>query len=373
MNLRIYHTGDLHIGMRFTHYPETIRDLLGDARIQVLENMVADANQRQCHLLVVSGDLFDHQNVAVKTVSRVQDILSGFEGALVLVLPGNHDFDDGMQNIWSRFGRTSHSRIHVAGNTEAIPLNYFGIPAVIYPCPCDQKHSSQNRLAWIPPKEQRPDAVWHIGVAHGALQHLSPDMERRYFNMTEHELVALDMDLWLMGHTHKSYPTQEEIRGQRIFNAGTPEPDGMDCLHDGGAWLIELEDQKAPSAWRIKTGMYRFMDESVSIHGPDDIRRLSAILADGQPEKTLLRLTLSGRIREDDRIELEGVRQLLEKKMLYLEWVDHALQTKVTREMVEREFTKDSFPHAWLMTLLERQDDAALQIAYEMIREVNPS
>ncbi len=47
--LKIFHTADLHIGMKFNSYPTSIRDRLIEARFDVLDKMVQMANDEQCN------------------------------------------------------------------------------------------------------------------------------------------------------------------------------------------------------------------------------------------------------------------------------------------------------------------------------------
>ena len=55
MLLRIFHTADLHIGMKFNSYPDDIRNCLIEARFDVLDKMVRILNDRLCNLFVVAG------------------------------------------------------------------------------------------------------------------------------------------------------------------------------------------------------------------------------------------------------------------------------------------------------------------------------
>ena len=60
MLLKIFHTADLHLGMTFgnRNYPEEVRRQLVEARYQTLERLVELANEAQCRLFLVAGDLF---------------------------------------------------------------------------------------------------------------------------------------------------------------------------------------------------------------------------------------------------------------------------------------------------------------------------
>ena len=50
MSIKIFHTGDLHIGMKFSNYPDSIRTSLVKARLDTLKNMITKANEEECTL-----------------------------------------------------------------------------------------------------------------------------------------------------------------------------------------------------------------------------------------------------------------------------------------------------------------------------------
>ena len=56
MPLKIFHTADLHLGMKFSKYAN-IKDKLIAARIATLENLVKRANADEADLFVFAGDL----------------------------------------------------------------------------------------------------------------------------------------------------------------------------------------------------------------------------------------------------------------------------------------------------------------------------
>ena len=64
---RILHTADNHIGISFGRYPDAVCDRLLEERFTALERIVATANEREAHFLVVAGDLFDKQSELAQT------------------------------------------------------------------------------------------------------------------------------------------------------------------------------------------------------------------------------------------------------------------------------------------------------------------
>ncbi|MDR5658522.1 metallophosphoesterase [Serpentinicella sp. ANB-PHB4] len=367
MSLKILHTGDIHIGLKFMKYPKHIRNQLIEARIQVIENIVKKANENQCHILAVAGDLFDNMRVSNKDIKKVAKMLNEFQGNCVLILPGNHDFQDGNTPLWDTFKQETDDHVLILQENNPYDLKEFNIDAVIYPAYCDSKHSDGNRLGWIKDCEVSDDK-WKIGMAHGALTGVSPDMDNRYFNMSEKELLEIDLDLWLLGHTHISYPIDENPIDWKIFNAGTPEPDGLDCKHKGNVWLIELDENKNTQAKRLQSGQYLFQDLQYSISDEESLEAIKKELLEDKPENKLVRLTLNGRVDKEVFYKKRTIVDQLANALLYFDLDDSDVKINISREMIQEEFSPNSFPNK-LLTSLEK-DEEALNLAYELIKEV---
>ena len=73
-------------------YPDNIRESLAEARFKTLESLVEKASTEKCDIFIVAGDLFDRISVAKGDIARAAQTLGEFQGQLVTVLPGNHDY-----------------------------------------------------------------------------------------------------------------------------------------------------------------------------------------------------------------------------------------------------------------------------------------
>lgn len=368
MALRILHTSDLHLGMKFTRYGE-VAGQLREARFRTLDRLVALAGEEKCDLLVIAGDLFNQVRMPKRDIKRAADSLSEFSGGLVLVLPGNHDYiSRGQNDLWAYFKDVAGDSVLLLEEERVYPLDEYGIDAAIYPAPCDSKHSSENRLGWMQDEEPDVEAAHHIGIAHGSLAGISPDMDKSYFPMTEAELRESGPGLWLLGHTHIQHP---ENPGKRdtVFFASTPEPDGFDCRHDGKAWIIDLDEQGQVAPRSVQTGEYAFVSREVEIASGDDLEKLAREHSSADLASTLLKLVLKGRIPKDDFLKLPELRQQLESRVLFLKMDESGLTEVITDADIDNEFTTGSFPHALLKSFAGDGDDEALQIAYQMLEE----
>lgn len=367
-NIKIFQTADLHIGMMFSRYPEGIKKDLQKARVDTLNNMVIKANKEECNIFVIAGDLFDKVNgISKKLIREVSEILNIFSGQCILILPGNHDYDNGMIDLWTNLKENSPDSVIFINEEKPYFLDDYGIKATIYPAPCHAKHSETNNLDWIKNEEFDDDRI-NIGIAHGAIIDISPDLYNQYFNMTFQELNSIPLDLWLLGHTHIPYPANNQVSDIKIFNPGTPEPDGLDCKHEGNAWIINIDQDKNISASRTTTGTYKFIDKEYEINDEDDLDKVTDDIIGTSPERTIARITLKGRINEDTMDYYSVIYNKLNKELGFLITDVNDLGVKITPEKIHNEFSEGSFPQELLLSLSD--DENTLQLAYELIMEV---
>lgn len=366
--MRIFLTSDVHLGMKFAGYP-SVQEKLIEARFEALKRCVDISNAEECDLFVVGGDLFDRVTVAKRDVQRAVSILREFQGRLVVVLPGNHDFvTQRPDGLWATFRGFAGNNILVLETRDIYPLKVYDLDANLYAAPCHAKHSSENFIGWIKDCEKDNGVTFHIGIAHGSLEGLSPDFNKDYFPMTESELLSCGLDFWLMGHTHIPYPAHPGGKS-KIFYPGTPEPDGFDCHHEGQGLIIEISPAKKIKPRFVSTGTYRFEHEVIELSNWDDVEQIINKYSDPNHENTLLKLKVKGRLSEDDYKKLHLIHSDLEKKLCYLDFESADVTLRITPDVIDRKFTEHSFPHRLLRQLAESHDFEALQIAYELIGE----
>ncbi len=367
MTLKIMHTGDIHLGMKFNQYAKISHEL-EEARYQALENTVKEANKRHCSLFVVAGDLFDKTNIKDQALIKTIDILDKFAGDAVLILPGNHDYQDGVVDLWQRFKQHLTGKIKVLDQEKIYDLRGFDIDAAAYPAPCDSKLSDSNNLGWL--KENEPDGSYqyNIGLAHGALAGFSLDLTDSYFKMTEKELLELKLDIWLLGHSHIAYPAEEKVKNRKVFNSGTPEPDGLDCSHRGYAWYIEMDENKEINAERVNTGVYHFEDLKCEIKSESDFDKLLRNLKADDPDSKVLRIKLAGSISKELFADKQKYIDQIRKNSFYALIDQTDLRMQIDREMIAEEFSVGSFPYQLLDELADKEE--VLNTAYNLLKEV---
>ncbi|MGE5381213.1 MAG: metallophosphoesterase family protein [Methylocystaceae bacterium] len=362
MQVKILHTGDVHLGMAFSRYPEPVRKDLQQVRWAALNNIITEANRQQCQLVVIAGDLFHSPSPGSYWREQAVECFSRFNGKTIAVLPGNYDYDDGAADLWRAMGRRLPDKLVIMNEPRVYHLDRYGLEIDLYPAPCYSRRADENCLGWIKDTTIDPERL-NLGIAHGAIEGMSPDLQGAYFNMSIPELESIAVDLWLLGHPHRRYPDQEQVKDARLLVCGTPEPDGMECNHPGNAWVIAVDDGHY-SALAYDPSAYHFRTINRTITDFSDLDNLEKELLAANPEQTLARLDLSGTIDHSLYQAMPEFYQRLHRCLYYLEVRNH-LELLLSSQEIDRGFMEGSFSHCLLHLL--QDDPAALQLAYQLI------
>lgn len=372
MALRILHTADNHIGISFAQYPDVVRDRLLEERFAALERLVATANERAAHFLVVAGDLFDKQTVTKKLIERAVAILAKFEGEQVLVLAGNHDFYEGSDNkLWKWFREAAEGTCVLtlleSGTKE---FECDDVSVCFYACPCPSKHGEENMIGWAA-DEEKVDGTLHIGIAHGNVEGLGLDADQRYFNMSETELRDTGLHTWLLGHIHVPAPAPGTTGRPLYFMPGIHTPDSVKCSHPGHAWWIELEPDGACRHEQLMTGGVRFVRLRRELENADQVDALRSECAAFDAANTVLDLQLSGRLREEVVTDL-------------IQWIDGIAPTflHLTHDLdiapvldaagIAKKFPEGTLPSELLLGLLaDEENPGDAHLALEIIEPLS--
>lgn len=367
MSLKILLISDLHVGMTFSRY-EKVKSELAQDRVDVVGRSVEVAINNGCELIIIAGDLFDKLSIKPSVISAVANLLNSFSGD-VMILPGNHDyFDSQNSSLWSVFTSLCKDNVHLLQSSSKLILNNFDLPVTFYPCPCNQKHSSTNRLQHL--KSESFDSTHvNIGIAHGSLKGFSPDFNNNYFPMELTELKNSGVDYWLLGHTHISYP-EVLSKNSFAFYPGTPAPDGFDCDHDGFGMILEIFSKQEISFEKVKLGKYLFVELQLSVENYLDFEeKMENVLSGYDKSKLLLKLIVVGTVERGDKELI--IKKLLEKGPFFmlLRYDLNSLFELVDEHTINAEFVEGSFPHRLLSKIFSLNDQYLLQLACDLVRE----
>ena len=362
--MKILHTGDLHLGREYKTVDSSVADFYRQARLDALDNIIRIAGNENCGYMVIAGDLFDSHNPPSSLIGTVCQTLNKCP-CPVLIIPGNHDYCQKDDKLWAKVKSTvDDTKIKVLDQCGAYDLD----DAIFYACPCNDRYSDHNQLAWLKIDRARDPKKLNIGVAHGAIEGLSYDNAGKYYYMELRELEDLGMDLWLIGHTHIPYPAGETIRGQRIFNAGTHQQTDISDNSEGSVFVIDIDDNKDITARKIRTSTIFFVrKELILVHGKslrDALEKIVDSLDD--PKHTTLRLIISGIALAEEYANREKIYDRIAKDVLFFDPKDFDLQPEITAEMIDMETSEGTPENDLLKGYLKNPE--LLNLAMDLVR-----
>ena len=194
--LRVLHTADVHLDS----------DAYGDAAQQaahgergrrVWSRIVDRALADQVDLLLIAGDLFDHDRVPDETIAFVRGELARLRKPVV-ILPGNHDALSA-NSIYDRHDFTAGARhVHVIRRLDGETIDLPELDALVWGRAMEQHGPEFQPLAHIP---TRADRRWCVAMAHGFFY---PEWQRpeRSSPIFADEVRDTGWDYVALGHHH---------------------------------------------------------------------------------------------------------------------------------------------------------------------------
>ncbi|HTE85815.1 MAG TPA: metallophosphoesterase [Dehalococcoidia bacterium] len=178
--LTVVHSSDLHLCAQ-----------TGDD-FSVLETVLETADRVEADLVLLAGDIFDHNRVRTSSIAKATWLLRG-AGRQIVILPGNHDclVPD---SVYRRGDLAEPENVCVLGISadEAVrfpqwDLEVWGRPHIDY--------SDHSPLALPRARSTR----WQIAMAHGHWVTGKHDLHRSYL-IRDEEIAACTCDYIALGH-----------------------------------------------------------------------------------------------------------------------------------------------------------------------------
>jgi exonuclease SbcD len=207
--LRVLHTADVHLDS--DSYGAEHRE----RGRRVFKRIVDRALVEEVDLLLIAGDLFDHNRVPDETVAFVRTELDRLRQPVV-ILPGNHDALC-TNAIYDRHDLTiGASHVHVIRKLNGETLEFPELDAVVWGRAMEEHEPQFRPLADIPRRDNRR---WCLAVAHGFFYEERQRAERSSPIFAD-EIRDTGWDYIALGHQH----IQTDVSQGRVaaWYAGAP-------------------------------------------------------------------------------------------------------------------------------------------------------
>lgn len=306
--MKFLHTADWQLGMTRHFLAGDAQPRYSAARRDAVAALGALAAEVGAEFVVVSGDVFEHNQLAPQVIGQSLEAMRAI-GIPVYLLPGNHDPLDA-SSVYTGTLFTSEC----PGNV--IVLDRAGVheirPGVqIVAAPWRSKAPTTDLVAEV--LDGLPaDGSTRVLVAHGGVDVLDPDRDKpSLIRLDKVEKALSDNVIHYVALGDKHSLTQVGDSG-RVWYSGSPEVTNYDDVEaDPGHVLIvdidETDPQRPATVEARHIGRWRF----VTLRNQVDTSRCIADLdmnLDLMPDKdrTVVRLALTGSLTVTDRAVLDA-------------------------------------------------------------------
>ena len=226
--IKIIHTSDLHLGS--DGFKSSV-----EGKFIPIKQVVDTTLNEKADVLVIAGDLVDHNQVHLDVLTELQNQLNRLSIPIIL-LPGNHDSldEDSIYNRAHLVDNCSSLRMFSDPSGEIIhlknlQLSFWGKPTI---------HHSPLFLP-LGNAPSRNQEKWFVGVAHGLITEES-NTEQRSSPIFPSHIAESDFDYIALGHID----VFRDVSTGNVpaFYSGSPE--GTSAEQSGSVTLIELDDHK---------------------------------------------------------------------------------------------------------------------------------
>jgi DNA repair exonuclease SbcCD nuclease subunit len=306
-SITFLHSSDWQLGMMRRFLGPDGQARWGQARLDAVARIGEVAEQTGAAFVVVTGDVFEHNQVERQTILRACEALKRIPVPVVL-LPGNHDaLEPG--SLWTSSQWQAHAPEHVTVLTETTPFQIMpGVEIVGAPWRSRRPLSDPAAPGYA---DLTPEpGITRILLAHGQLTSLSGGMsDVPTIDQTALEAAVADGRLQYVGLGDRHSTTMVT---DRIWFSGTQEVTSPEEDAPGNVLKVTIAGD-AIEVEPVRVGAWHMVDHRVELFDEESIQALEDWFAElPDKERTYVRLAGDGSLplpllsRLDAMIDAQG-------------------------------------------------------------------
>ncbi len=304
--MKFVHAADLHLDSPLLalsrREPRQVERMRRASR-EAFERMIDLCIEREVALLVLAGDLYDHDRPNMQIAVFLRSQLKRLEqkGIRAVIIKGNHDADN---KITSALALPANTRILSEQKPETITFDDQQVRVAVHGQSFRPGPIAENLAASYPAALR---GHYNIGVLHTSLARTSD--HDVYAPCTLEELTTRGYDYWALGHIH-----QRAVLSRDPYVIFPGNLQGRHAKESGpkGCFLVEVDDAgRTVSAEFTPLDIVRWHRAEVDLTGRNIEAELVEVIRgalaqahrDGDGRPGAIRLVLTGRTSLYQHIE----------------------------------------------------------------------
>lgn len=303
--LKILHTADWHLGMRFQAFDDADQLRLTRARLTAVERLLDLAEHYSVDAVLCAGDLFDEPNPEEEWWRGVLATLEKrrWTNRHLFLLPGNHDpiTSKSVYGDAHAFRRGLPSWAHVVDRDDyTFELND---DAVLHASPC-RSQAGDRDLALSLPDREPGDTRIRVGLVHGS----TFDMEnyQTNFPIAKDAAERRGLDYLAIGDTHSFREVPPGAKVPTVYPSA-PEQTSFGEQDAGYVAVVFFPRRRGrPIIRKERVGRWRWREETIT-----DLEGLRSLAACDDLSQTVMRLHLDMRVSLAEFDEVQALKRQL--------------------------------------------------------------
>jgi len=296
--IKVIHTGDLHLGMTFKSLGTKSKIHRRDCQ-DVFSNIIDLTIKEKANALLIAGDLFDEPNPSKSIVTFVIDELKRLKEKEipVFISTGNHD-PYKKESLWFNYSFPSNVTIFDSNNLEPKSVGDLQVYGLAY---------TNNTKEPLKDFKAEKNDKFKVGLIHGSTTNIKDDdPEHSYRQITKTQIDNSGLDYIALGHFHDLLEVSAKVK---CFYSGTPEGLSFKNQSNSGVLIITYDNGKV-SVIPHKTALREFHNIEIDCTKLDNDSEIRKTLQKNKGENIILRLIIKGSPSLDFQLDKE----LLEKE-----------------------------------------------------------
>lgn len=291
--MKFIHSADWQLGKPFGRFDPDVRGALTEARFEAVDSLGRAAAEHGAQHIIVAGDIFDTEGPEDRTIVQAISRMDR-HACRWWLLPGNHDFARN-GGLWDRVRQRAGDNIVILSEPEPRKMEEH---IWLLPAPLIHRHNLEDPTTLFDTMET-PGARLRIGVAHGSIRDFGSRGETRN-QIAPDRARRSNLDYLALGDWHGTLRVDP-----RTWYAGTPETDRFQRDEPGGALVVEVHPDLAPTVTPIRTGRFQWLNRDWTVNDKAAFdAECNELLAYVDAPNTLLQLSLAGITSLGDRVAM---------------------------------------------------------------------
>ncbi len=304
--LTIIHGADFHLDSPFSGLSPQLATQKRQEQRQLLSRLAEIVAEKHAQFLLLSGDLFDGDQIYRDTVEALSSALAAVP-CPVLIAAGNHDY----YSPRSPYATTQWSEnVHIFSTDSVEAVEFPAQNAVVYGASFTAPHMANSPLEGFSAPN---DGKIHLMTLHGALDGDS------YAPISQEMISGSGLHYLALGHVHQ-YSGLQKSGNTHYAYSGCPQGRGFDELGEKGVLCITIDDTISSEFIPLAQTSYEISTVDVT-----DVDNIQSAIVSAIPEDTkgdCYRILLTGTTAQ--QINVPALEKILAPRFFSLQIRDHS-------------------------------------------------